>query len=150
MWAQRTGTAVLLANELRELTLTLPMNDPFTPANMGPEDDEGLVNVGGVNQFTFDDLDDFAGVIQAGNFGDGTTFDPPINAMQQEIDGMNGWSQFILVENVFTDNIASDNPQPLGTTDMMRFTVSIRFLEPGSEEPITMTELSWVIGDDPG
>ena len=35
-WAQRTGTAVLLANEIRELTLPMPQHDPFNPTVMGP------------------------------------------------------------------------------------------------------------------
>ena len=37
-WAQRSGTAMLLANELREFTLSLPQHDPITgDTNMGPE-----------------------------------------------------------------------------------------------------------------
>ena len=40
-WAQRTATGLLLANELRELTLTLPQHDPFTGVdNLGPEGNE--------------------------------------------------------------------------------------------------------------
>jgi hypothetical protein len=36
-WASRNGTAMQLANELRELTMVLPKHDPFTGlANMGP------------------------------------------------------------------------------------------------------------------
>jgi len=51
-WAMRNATAIRLANELRELTLTLPMHDPLTGTDvMGPEPDE---------------LDDFASVVTAG------------------------------------------------------------------------------------
>lgn len=147
MWAQRSGTAVLLANEVRELTLTLPLNDSFEPANMGPEAGEGRVETAGVGRYTFDDLDDFAGVIDAGGFGAGTTFDPPIDAFQQEVADMDGWSQLVHVANVLPQNIGASGDQPLGTTDLMRVTVTVRFQEPGAGEPITMSQMSWVLAN---
>ena len=145
-WAQRTGTAVLLANELRELTLTMPSHDSFTPTNMGPETGEGRIEVAGVGQFTFDDVDDFAGVVVSG-VGAGTEFSPPINALQQEIAGLNGWSQLIQVGNVLPDNISADTTQPLGTTALMRVTVIVQFQGPNDANPTTMTQLTWVISD---
>ena len=37
-WASRTSTGMLLANELRERTLSLPLHDPITgSATLGPE-----------------------------------------------------------------------------------------------------------------
>ncbi len=145
-WAQRSGIAVLLANELRELTLTLPSHDTFTPTNMGPETGEGQTVVGGVVQYTFDDVDDFAGVVTAG-FGAGTVFDPPINALLQEIDGIEGWSQLIQVDNVLPDNISATATQPLGTTELMRVTVTVRFQGPNDPAPVAITQLTWVISD---
>lgn len=137
-WAQRTGTAVLLANELRELTLTLPMHDPLTgDATLGPEASEnGIAD--------FDDLDDFAGTVSSG-VGTGTTFDPPVNALRQQIPNMAGWSQVIQVVNVLPDNISTTITQPLGTTDLMRVTVTVRYQSPQAATPLTITQLSWLV-----
>ena len=143
-WAQRTGTAVLLANELRELTLTLPPHDPVTPENMGAETGEGYVDVAGVGTFTFDDVDDFAGTISGAGFGAGRTFNPPINALQQQIDGLNGWSQFITVENVLPADI--DIAVPLSNdNELMRVTVTVRYQGPNDNTASAITTLSWVI-----
>ena len=140
-WAQRTGAALLLANELRELTLTLPMHDPITgTASMGPEADE--ITVG-----DYDDLDDFAGVVTLGQ-GAGIVFDPPINALSLPIDDLDGWTQRIDVHNVLPQNISVSDEltQPLGTTDMMRINVTVFYQGPRDDEPITMTTLTWVVG----
>jgi len=137
-WAQRTGTAMLLANELRELTLVMPSHDPFTATTVvGPELDEVSVN-------DFDDVDDFAGPTVAG-VGQGTDFDPPINALRQPIANMNGWSQHIEVINVFPDNIASDFAQPLGSTDLMRVTVTVNYQPPNAAESSAVTRLAWIV-----
>jgi hypothetical protein len=137
-WAQRTGTAMLLANELRELTLTLPMNDPFTgAATLGPEADElGITD--------YDDLDDFAGPV-VGGVGTGLTFSPPINALRLPIDNMNGWSQQIRVENVPQGNIALENTPLLGSTNLMRVTVTVNY-QPPNAQASTATMLTWVVG----
>lgn len=140
-WAQRTGTAMLLANELRELTLTLPMHDPLTGVRgMGPEANEADV-------VAYDDLDDFAGLVNGG-MGTGLTFAPPINALRQPVDDLDGWSQRIEVYNVLPDNISVEPAMtlPLGTTDMMRVTVTVSYQSPQAEEPSVMTQLTWVVG----
>lgn len=142
-WAQRTGTAQLLANELRELTLTLPLHDPITGlSNMGPETDEhGIAD--------YDDVDDFAGPVDASGYGAGLTFNPPINALRQNVPDMDNWSQVITVESVRPDNISTTTTQPLGTTSMMRVIVKVQYKEPGtpdSEAPKTVTSLTWVVG----
>lgn len=137
-WAQRTGTAMLLANELRELTLSMPMHDPFTAdAILGPEPDEADVT-------SFDDLDDFAGAAVAG-VRPGTDFDPPINALRQPIVDMSRWSQHIDVVNVLRDHISSPFGQPLGATDLMRVTVSVSYRPRNSAVSGTVTELAWLI-----
>ncbi len=138
-WAQRTGTALLLANEIREMTLTLPMHDPITgKGNLGPETNE-------TTPADYDDLDDFAGVVSAG-YGAGVTFNPPINALRQTISDMQGWSQHVMVENVLPDNISAVATQPLGTTPLMRVTATIYYQAPGETTPTTMTDLVWVVG----
>jgi len=145
-WAKRTDTAMLLANELRELTLSLPQNDPFTgTTTLGPEPNEDVNNVN-----TFDDLDDFAGPVGVTGFGPGITFNPPINAMRQPIQGMPGWSQTINVVNVLPSNIGlivTGTGQPLGTTNMMRVMVTVNYQPPNAPQPSAVTQLTWVITD---
>lgn len=139
-WAGRSGTAMLLANELRELTLVLPKHDPFTGlATLGPEAGETDVT-------NFDDLDDFAGPV-VGGFGPGTDFDPPINALRQPIAGMPGWSQHIEVVSVFPDNLSSDVDQQIGSTDLMRVTVTVSYQPPNTAAPSTVSQLIWVVAD---
>jgi hypothetical protein len=139
-WAQRTGTAMLLANEVRELTLTLPQHDPIAgDSNMGPETGETGVA-------SYDDLDDFAGVVTAGK-GAGVTFDPPINALRQAIPDMDRWSQFVRVDNVLPDNISSTFTQPLGTTDLMRVTVTVMYQPPNAAEATPISTVTWVVGN---
>ena len=141
-WSTRTSTAMLLANELRERTLSLPLHDPITgDANYGPETDESAA-------LAYDDLDDFAGSVTAG-VGAGITFSPPINALGLPINDLDRWKQMIRVENVLPDYIDATFTQPLGTTDIMRVTVTVFYTDPitNSDEPIT--ELSWIVTDTP-
>jgi len=142
-WAQRTATGLSLANELRELTLTLPLNDPITGmANLGPEPGETTIT-------QYDDVDDFAGAVDAAGMGAGLTFDPPVNALRQVINEMAGWSQQIVVENVLDSNISAGFTQPLGTTDLMRVTVTVLYESPTDTNqgfgPSPVTTLSWII-----
>jgi hypothetical protein len=140
-WAGRTSMGMMLANELREMTLTLPEHDPFTGTDtMGPEANELTVQ-------DYDDLDDFAGTVDATGYGSGLTFNPPINALRQTITDLPRWSQKIKVENVLPDNISSTFTQPLGTTHLMRVTVTVTYLATGDEEPTTISTLSWVVGE---
>ncbi|MFI4860891.1 MAG: hypothetical protein ACIAXF_09450 [Phycisphaerales bacterium JB063] len=139
-WATRTTTAMLLANEMRELTLGLPLHDPITGAkNYGPELDETSV-------VAFDDLDDFAGTITAGE-GTGTEFSPPINALRHEIDDLSGWTQRVTVENVLPDYIDAAFAQPMGSTDVMRVTVDVFYLPPNKTTREPITRLTWVVTD---
>lgn len=140
-WAQRTGTAQMLANEVRELTLTLPHHDPITgSATLGPESNE----TAGV--LVWDDLDDFAGTVTSG-YGSGTTFNPPINGLRLPIADLGQWSQAITIENVFPDNLsaAAGDVQPLGTTDMMRVTVTILYQQDADATAETITSMTWVV-----
>ena len=155
-WAQRTGTAMLLANELRELILTLPMQDPITGAyGTGPASGQTAVA-------QFNDVGDFAGVITSGT-GSGVTFmDPtliqqqggtlpryqpgPINALRQVIPNMSNWVQEVQVENVLSSNISATFAQPLGSTDLMRVTVTVKYRNPNDATLSTITQLTWVMG----
>lgn len=137
-WAQHTGTGMQLANEIREMMFLLPSSDPFTGLNnLGPEDNEADFD-------DYDDIDDFAGEVDEVNgTGEGTVFDPPIDALRNPIDNMDGWSQEVEVVNVLTNDISADDAQPLGTTDLMRVTVTVRYQPPGGAAT-TITRLTWV------
>lgn len=159
-WAQKSGTAMLLANELREMTLSLPAHDPATYLdNLGPEANE---IVGVTPDVTlFDDLDDFAGDVDpAIGRGPGTLFSPPINALRQVIPGddMAQWTQHIQVERVWQGYLAAPSSGTLpalnvlqdpGTGDrtVVRVTVDILHQPPGSTSPQAVTSLSWIVPD---
>lgn len=141
-WSTRTSTGMLLANELRERTLSLPLHDPITGnANYGAEVDETTAQ-------EYDDLDDFAGVVTAG-VGAGATFSPPINALGLPLTGLDEWKQRITVENVPEDYVDTSYSLPLGTTDIVRVTVTVFYVDPrtGGDEPITT--LTWIVTQEP-
>jgi hypothetical protein len=139
-WSQRMGTALMLANELRELTTPLPMHDPISGLDfVGPEANEPTVA-------DYDDVDDFAGLVNGAGIGTGITFEPPINALRQPITTLPGWSQKIEVDSVLPDNISSTFTQPLGTTELLRVKVTVYYKGPRMDAPMVMTTLSWVVG----
>ncbi|MCC7145782.1 MAG: hypothetical protein IT443_04995 [Phycisphaeraceae bacterium] len=140
-WSQRTGTGMLLANELRELTLTLPLHDPITgKSNVGRETGEDTIE-------EYDDVDDFAGTVDAQGQGTGLTFPTPINALREDIDNLPGWSQVINLRAV----PSTDLDPPTGTiyslkdfSNLIRITVEVYYRPPGAEQPMLITTLSWV------
>ena len=139
-WAARTGTGQMLANEIRELTLSMPHHDPITGSdNLGPEANEASVA-------DWDDLDDFAGTVSAERFGSGTTFNAPINGLRLQIADLDQWQQVVRVENVLPDNINNPTTVALGTTDMVRMTVVVQYQPPGGAWE-TVTEMSWVVAE---
>ena len=139
-WANRTGTAQMLANEIREMTLSLPHHDPISgSATLGPETNE---RVGGshdpqVDVVNYDDLDDFAGD------GSGVTFSPPINALAAPVADLPNWQQHVQVTNVLPDDIGV--AVPLGTTDMMRVTVTVAYKPGSSPDYENITSMTWVV-----
>ncbi len=141
-WAQRSGTAMLLANELRELTMPLPVYDPITgQAFIGPEPGEAGID-------DYDDLDDFAGVsLDGGVTYPGLTFNPPIDALGRTINDLTGWTQQVTVEGVLEENIGSGvtlNPGTAGT--LTRLTVNVLYQGPNDPAPNSVTQLTWVAG----
>lgn len=111
--AAEQTTALGLANELREMTLTLPLIDPINPTGtFGPESDETEVA-------HYDDVDDFDGP-----GGSGITFHPPIDAGGLAIDEMGGWSQTIVVESVNPSDLSGAAVAD-GSTELMRITVTV-------------------------
>lgn len=143
-WATRTSTAMLLANELRERTLSMPLHDPITgDSTLGPELDEAV-------PLAYDDLDDFAGTVTAG-VGSGQTFNPPINALGLELDDLAAWTQTIRVEKVPGDQVDTSFPIRLdtGASDMFRVTVAVLYRNPNTSADEAVTELSWIVTDTP-
>jgi len=140
-WAQRTGTAMLLANEIRELTLPMPLFDPISglTAPAGPD-------VGETTVVDYDDLDDFAGVsTDGGTTFPGSSFNPPIDALRRPIAGMDQWTQVVTVESVDDGDIGSTITQPLGTTPLMRVSVDVQYQGPTDPTPRTVTQLTWLV-----
>lgn len=143
-WAARTSTAMLLANELRERTLSMPLHDPITgDATLGPEIDETV-------PLAYDDLDDFAGTVTAG-VGAGQTFNPPINALGLSLSDLSAWTQTIKVEKVPADQVDTTFPIRLdtGDSDMFRVTVAVLYRDPNTGADEAVTELSWIVTDTP-
>ena len=136
-YAQHMGSALLLANELRELTLSLPLHDPITgPTVWGPEGNETTIA-------GYDDLDDFDG-----GMGTGLTISPPIDGLRQPLPGMEQWTQRVTVENVLP-TFVSGTAVPDNTTDVVRITCRVLYQGPDDAEPSEVTRLSWIrAGDD--
>lgn len=143
-WASRTSTAMLLANELRERTLSMPLHDPITgDSTLGPEIDE-------TTPLAFDDLDDFAGTVTAG-VGAGQSFNPPINALGLALSDLDAWTQTIKVEKVPSNQVDTAFPLRLdtGVSDMFRVTVAVLYRNPNTSADEAVTELSWIVTDEP-
>jgi prepilin-type N-terminal cleavage/methylation domain-containing protein len=130
--AQHMGAGLLLANELRELTLNLPQRDPITGTNYwGPEPGET-----GIAQY--DDLDDFDGAA-----GEGLTISPPIDATGRTIPNMTGWSQVVTVDNVLPNFLSTQTAAPDHSTSVVRVTCVVRFQPTGATAPQTVTQMTW-------
>jgi prepilin-type N-terminal cleavage/methylation domain-containing protein len=134
-WSTHASTAQRLGNEIREMTLNLPRNDPVTgPAFWGAEANETWVGA-------FDDLDDFDGdgngLIFSAELGNG-----PLNAQREVIPNMQGWAQEIYVYNVDPFNITSVETN--NSTEMLMVDVVVTYQAPGAENPTEMTRVSWI------
>jgi len=112
------STAEFLVEQIRELTVLLPVVDPTTGvATFGPEEP---------NLATYDDIDDF----------DTLTFSPPISAAREALNDLAGFSQYVTVQNVLASNF--ETVQADHSTSFVRITVSVR--KNGEE----ITSASWL------
>ncbi len=120
--AAELSTAEFLAEQIRELTMLLPVIDPQTGTDtFGPEPDEATL-------IDYDDLDDF----------DGSEFSPPISAdaNRTDLNDLSAYTQQITVENVNPSNfeyVIDDH-----TSSFVRVTVKVLLK---SEE---ITSASWI------
>lgn len=137
-WSTHASIATRLGNEIREMTLNLPRNDPVTgTAFWGAESNETFVGA-------FDDLDDFdgdgSGLIFSAALGNG-----PLNARREVIPNMEGWAQEVYVRNVDPFDIrtaVTDN-----STNTMMVEVVVTYQAPGETSPREMTRVSWIAPD---
>ncbi|MEE9404739.1 MAG: hypothetical protein V3V20_07590 [Algisphaera sp.] len=150
-WALRTGTGQLLANEMRELMLTLRPYDPAQFDHVGAESNEGALGGGPedpLNVAEWDDVDDFAGRLSAAGWS-GVVFNPPVNGMALPIDGMDQWSQKVTVEGVLSENLniklGDTGHEALGIANMIRVTCTVRYQREPTDAPSVISTLSWVV-----
>ena len=135
-WSTHASTAQALANELREMTWSLPRHDPVTgDAFWGPEANEVWVG-------DYDDLDDFDGPTGEGLIFSADLANGPINARREIILNMPGWAQVVRVFNV--DPFDITNEQGDGTTVMVAVEVIVQYQAPSENEPTEMTRVSWI------
>jgi prepilin-type N-terminal cleavage/methylation domain-containing protein len=135
-WSTHATIAARLGNEIREMTLQLPRNDPVTGAAFwGPEENETS------DVELFDDLDDFdgdgSGLIFSEALGNG-----PLNARREKIANMEGWAQIVKVDNVEPHDITVNAPH--NSTPMIRVTVTVTYQRDSDDDPVEMTRVSWV------
>ncbi len=146
-WANRTGTAQMLANEIREMTLSLPQHDPISGnANLGVETNEIVSGSADPQKdvINYDDLDDFAGMIDGAGEGSGVTFNPPINGLRAEVADLDRWRQQVEVTKVLPDDI-NTSLGLLGLTDLMRVTVTVGYRPGSATEFDNITSMTWVV-----
>lgn len=115
------STAGFLAEQIRELTMPLPVIDPQTKMDFpwGPEPEEATLAA-------YDDLDDF----------DGSSFCPPVNAQRGVLSDFAAFGQEVTVENVH----AGDFQQVVAdhSSSFVRVTVKVHL---NSRE---ITSMSWI------
>lgn len=144
-WAQRTATGMLLANEIRELTLPMPRHDPISGAgSMGPEANEGS------DVTKWDDLDDFAGAITVygtQEVAQRPVFSPPINSLRQPISDLPGWRQEVFVSAVYPDDVDDNGSVPVALSQpdtLIRVTVNVYYDSP-HEQDMLVASLTWLV-----
>jgi prepilin-type N-terminal cleavage/methylation domain-containing protein len=102
------STAEFLIEQIRELTVLLPVADPdvSTWTVLGPEE---------ASLAAYDDVDDF----------DGATFSPPISANKAPLTDLSGFIQQVTVEKISASNFDTAVPDSDTSTAFVRITVNI-------------------------
>ena len=135
-WSTHASIAALLGNEIREMTLNLPRNDPVTgQAVWGPEAAELSVE-------DFDDLDDFDGPDGDGIIFSAALGNGPRNARREIIANMEGWSQTVRVYCV--DDFDINTAVADGGSNVMMVEVLIEYQGPEDLDPQEMTRVTWI------
>jgi len=175
-WSSQSATAMLLANEVRELSRRLPRHDSVTGLTIaqagGVSTLRGWGSEGGeITVSDIDDLDDLDGV----RFGLGGVFVGPIDAFgntipQIAMDGavisdegepvpLEGWTQRVIVEKVDPYNfntVRADAYEQAATGSLpfirvdkfpLRVTVVVEFQGSGESQASEVTRVTWVVAD---
>jgi hypothetical protein len=124
--AQKTTTALMLADNIRELTNGLPYNSSTEGNHLGP-----LAGMTSVAQYT--DVQCF----------NGFTANPPIDAQGQTLSNMSNWQQAVTVTHVSPSNFALTDTLPTDSSCVMdRVQVTVSYLPQGSStwQPIATVE----------
>jgi type II secretory pathway pseudopilin PulG len=123
--SEELATGMRLATEIREMTLSLPANDPITGSTTWG------IEFGEIIPQDIDDLDDLDDAVFTDNDGSG-----PLDATGALIVGMDGWEQQITVHCVdpfdITQNVAD------GASETVRIEVTVLY---GGEQ---ITRLPWI------
>jgi type II secretory pathway pseudopilin PulG len=129
-WGERASQAARLGNEIREMTMALPINDPVTTsATWGPESGES-------SMADWDDVDDFDGLDVSSTGGTG-----PIDSTGLAIPGMNNWRQSVTVKSVEPtelETVVAD-----GSSEAVRVSVDVYWQASGSPDEL-ITTVTWV------
>ena len=130
-WGERAAQAARLGGEIRERTMVLTTADPVTGTDTwGPEPGEAAVA-------DWDDIDDYDGLDISGWAGTG-----PIDSAGQVIPGMNQWRQSVQVQSVDPTSLATVVAD--GTSDAVRVTVDVYWLDQPASSGELMTTVTWV------
>jgi len=174
-WSSQAATAMLLANEIRELSRRLPRHDPVTGLTLTATGGGGTLltgwgtEAGEVDVDDIDDLDDLDGKV----FGEGGDFPGPIDAFggiipRIGVDGvvltddgdplpLSGWTQRVTVEKVDPYNVgtvrvaayqqAASTTLPAIAVDQfpLRITVVVEHQGLGDAQATEVTRVTWVI-----
>lgn len=119
-WSSHAATATFLANEIREMTRSLPKHDPVVGLYLESDGEGGHTlrgwgaDAGETTLADFDDIDDFDGMVFTWIGTDGIEdgdLPGPVNAFREIIPGLTidgqeteesmiGWSQTVIVRKV--------------------------------------------------
>ncbi len=129
-WGAKAATAARIGNEIREMTMGLPIMDPVTGASVwGPEPGEA-------NLSDWDDLDDFDGADLSSAAGTG-----PIDSTRAMIAHLDHWRQVVTVESVEPTNLTTVVAD--GSSEAVRVSVDV-YWQPASGADELITTVTWV------
>ena len=174
-WSSRAATGMLLANEIREFSRSLPRHDPVTGLSLQGSGSTAVVvgwgrEVGEVTLDDIDDIDDLDGM----SFGVGATIAGPINAAGEQVpeigpdgvpvlDGegspvfLQGWWQLVTVEKLDPYNFglvrtrgyeqAATSSLPFLRVDRfpLRVTVRVQYQGLSDSQAEEITKMTWIV-----